>query len=148
MRDPLTGGGGAYDPSRLDWMSLSIQFDDDDYPIFADVAWGEDYIPAPVIPPVITEPQFIGDGYKGHERASAERLKNRLDLEEIIARAYERVTNGDPATAPEKQVIAKQVFTAIETQGFDITLREIERLVRAYERIAAENDDMMVMLLA
>ena len=121
----------------------------------------------PVIPPV-TEIQFIGDGVgKGRERADKARLERELELKAIIAKSFEAVTGevlspSSPQITPtQRQTLAKRTYRTIETQGYDISLRQIERLIRSYERELAdlrgtvsndftrqEDELMMVMLLA
>lgn len=95
------------------------------------------------------------------------RQQRERELKAIIAKSFETVTGEPvspvsvPVTPQQRQTVAKRTFKASTDQGYVITLREIERLIRAYERELAqmretaandfmrqEDEFMMVMLLA
>lgn len=116
----------------------------------------------------VVEIEWVGDGVgKGRDKADKERLERDRELKAIIAKSFEAVTGeaispvSAPVTTAQRQSVARRTFNAIETQGYDITLREIERLIRSYERdllelretvandfMRQEDELMMVMLLA
>lgn len=112
--------------------------------------------------------EWVGDGVgNGRDNADKARIQRERELKDIIAKSFETVT-GEPVspvsvsvTPQQRQTVAKRTFKASTDQGYVITLREIERLIRAYERELAEmretaandfmrqeDEFMMVMLLA
>jgi hypothetical protein len=110
------------------------------------------------------QPQFIGDGYKGHERASQQRLESRDRLRDIVARAYDKVVGNKTspaspqevpkATKSQRQNIAARAMAEIKSKGLIEALENIGDLIAQYERDKRQQlqtyDDelMMVMLLA
>ena len=112
--------------------------------------------------------EWVGDGVgKGRDNADKARIQRERELKTIIAKSFETVTGetvspvSAPVTPQQRQTVAKRTFKASTNQGYVITLREIERLIRAYERelaemreaaandfIRQEDEFMMVMLLA
>ena len=117
------------------------------------------------VAPPVTEIEWVGDGIgKGRERADEARQARERELRDIIARSFDKVLGepltpvSEPVTAKQRQTVARQTFRAVETEGLDVSIREIERLVRLYETelltanlnavMRAEDEFMMVALLA